>query len=91
MVTGTWVGCRLWGKGDLTPSKIIQFSTRVPGRQVIQIPAVVKPTTDPGINQHFFLLPVPVAQCSEDPPGAVLESFSKDGDAVGVSLSLEKS
>ena len=50
MVTGTWVGCRLWGKGDLTPSKIIQFSTRVPGRQVIQIPAVVKPTTDPGIN-----------------------------------------
>lgn len=50
MVIGTWVGCRLCGKGDLTPSEIIQFSTSAPGRQVIQIPAVVKSTTDPGIN-----------------------------------------
>lgn len=50
MVIGTWVGCRLWGKGDLTPSEIIHFSTCVPGRQVIQIPAVVKSTTAAGIN-----------------------------------------
>ena len=50
MVIGTWVGCRLWGKGDLTASAIIHFSTWVPGRQVIQIPAAVKSTTAAGIN-----------------------------------------